>query len=119
MITKYRNEYLGTTWYEYAGENEREVVMSSLNKILQIQGYLHCLWYWNAPEELISTLSVEELVDMFESFDDRMFDDILRDMAEHHYDSKVQDVLEHFAGHNDKVVAGFAGQLLDYYKSHK
>lgn len=25
----------------------------------------------------------------------------------------------HFSGHNDKVVAGFAGQLLDYYKSHK
>ena len=118
-VTKYRNGYPDTTWYEYAGENEREVVMSSLNKILQIQGYLHCLWYWNLPEELISTLSVEELVDMFEAFDDRMFDDILRDMAEHHYDSKVQDVLEHFAGHNDKVVAGFAGQLLDYYKSHK
>jgi hypothetical protein len=118
-VTKYRNGYPDTTWYEYASENEREVVMSSLNKILQIQGYLHCLWYWNSPEELISNLSVEELVDMFEAFDDRMFDDILRDMAEHHYDNKVRDVLEHFAGHNDKVVAGFAGQLLDYYKSHK
>lgn len=60
-------------------------------------------------------LDLGELLGMFEAFDDRMFDDILRDMAEHH----LQDVLEHFAGHNDKVVAGFAGQLLDYYKSHK
>ena len=64
-------------------------------------------------------LDLGELLGMFEAFDDRMFDDILRDMAEHHYDNKVRDVLEHFAGHNDKVVAGFAGQLLDYYKSHK
>ena len=33
-VTKYRNGYPDTNWYEYASENEREVVMSSLNKIL-------------------------------------------------------------------------------------
>lgn len=118
-VTKYKTGYLDSTWYEHAGENEREDVMCSLNKIVQIQGYLHCFWYWNAPEELISTLSTEELIDMFEAFDDRMFDDILSNMAELQHNSKVQDVLEYFACHKDKVVAGFAGQLLDCYKNHK
>ena len=116
-VTKYRNGYPDSTWYGHAGKIEREVVMTSLNKMVQTQGYLYSLWYWRSPEELIDTLSIEELRDTFEAFDDRMFDDILCNMAELPYSCKVKDLLVHFAGHNDRVTAGLARQLLDSYKT--
>lgn len=112
---KHRNGYSESTWFENAGSSERENVMRKLDKIVQIYGYLHCLWYWHASEELIRTMSSEDLINMFEAFDDRAFDDILCNMAKLPYNSKVKDVILHFAGHNDKVVAGLARQLLDAY----
>ena len=114
-VTKYRNGYPESTWYEHAGDMEREAVMTCLNKMVQTQGYLYSLWYWHSPEELIDTLAIEELRDMFEAFDDRMFDDILCNMAELPYSCKVKDLLEYFAGHNDRVTAGLARQLLGSY----
>ena len=109
---KHRDGYPESTWFENAGSAEREAVMRTLDNIVQIYGYLHCLWYWHSPEELIGTMPTEGLINMFESFDDRAFDDILCDIAEFMSNSKVKDVLMHFAGHNDKVVAGLARQLL-------
>jgi hypothetical protein len=116
-VTKYRDGYLESTWYEHAGDMEREAVMTCLNKMVQTQGYLYSLWYWRSPEELIDTLSIEELRAMFEAFDDRMFDDILCNMAELPYNCKVLDILEHFADHFDHVTAELARKLLDSYQT--
>jgi hypothetical protein len=116
-VTKYRDGYLESTWYEHAGDMEREAVMTCLNKMVQTQGYLYSLLYWRSPEELIDTLSIEELRAMFEAFDDRMFDDILCNMAELPYNCKVLDILEHFADHFDHVTAELARKLLDSYQT--
>ena len=113
---KHRDGYPESTWFKNASSTEREAVMRTLDKIVQIYGYLHCVWYWHSSEELISAMTTEDLINMFESFDDRAFDDILCNIAEFKNNSKVKDVLMHFAGHNDKVVAGLATQLLDEYQ---
>jgi hypothetical protein len=88
-----------------------------MDTILDINLKLHYLWYSHNANEMISNLSSDYLIDILEVYEDNEFEKTLRHMASLTFNEKVKQILEHFAGDDDRTVSEMADALLESYKA--
>ena len=82
--------------------------------MLEIHLKLISEWYWQNPQELINTYSLEKLIEILEVTDDE-FEKILRHAVTLPKNNKTKGVLEHFIEDDETHVARLARELLQNY----
>ena len=69
-------------------------------------------WYWRNPQELTSTYSQEELIEILEVTGDNEFEKILRHAVTLPVNDKIKNVLEHFIEDDESHIVSLACELL-------
>ena len=114
-IANFWYEYPKSSNYSYSSYEEREIVIESMDAMLDVHLKLHSLWYWQNAADMIDSMSSGYLVDILEVYEDEEFEKILCHMASLPFNPKVKDILEHFANDDDYAVSSLSRQLLDNF----
>ena len=108
-------DYPDSANYEHTRPNERQVIEECLDEMLEIHLKLISEWYWLNPQELISTYSQKELIEILEVTDDNEFEKILRHAVTLPENDKIKGVLEHFIEDDEDHIVRLASELLQNY----
>ena len=108
-------EYPDSANYEHTGSHERQFIEECSDEMLEIHLKLISEWYWLNPQELISTYSQKELIEILEVTDDDEFEKILRHAITLPANDKIKSVLEHFIDDDETHIVRLARELLQKY----
>ena len=101
--------------YEHSRPYERQLIEECSDEMLEIHLKLISEWYWLNPQELISTYSQEELIEILEVTDDDEFEKILRHAVTLPINDKIKSILEHFIEDDETHIVCLARELLQNY----
>ncbi|MBP5328216.1 MAG: hypothetical protein J6Y98_09955 [Bacteroidales bacterium] len=108
-------EYPDSANYEHLGRYTRVSVKRCLDEMLEIHLALFRLWYWHNSQEILEVLSLEDLIEVLEVYDDDEFEKTLRHMVTLPYNEKIQGVLKHFAEDDEDWIVRLSKELLSQY----
>ena len=108
-------KYPDSANYDHTRPYERQFIEDCSNEMLEIHLGLISEWYWRNPQELISTFSQKELIDILEVTDDDEFEKILRHAVTLPVNNKTKNILEHFIEDDETHVVSLARELLHNY----
>jgi hypothetical protein len=108
-------EYPDSANYDHTRPHERQLIEECSDEMLEIHLRLISEWYWRNPQELISTYSQKELIDILEVTDNDEFEKILRHAVTLPFNDKIKNVLEHFIEDDESHIVNFARELLHNY----
>lgn len=108
-------EYPASANYDYTSPYERQFIEECLDEMLDIHLRLISEWYWLNPQELISTCSQKELIEILEVTDDNEFEKILRHAVTLPVNDKIKNVLVHFIEDDEGHIVNLARELLQNY----
>lgn len=114
---------LADFWYKYPDSanfrhtesHERQFIEECLDEMLDIHLKLISEWYWLNPQDLISTYSQKELIEILEVIDDNEFEKVLRHAVTLPANDKIKSVLEHFIEDDEVHIVRLASELLQNY----
>ena len=110
-------EYPNSGNYEHSDRYTRASVERCLDEMLEIHLTIIGMWYWNNPQEMLEVLSLEDLIEVLEVYDDDEFEKTLRHMVTLPYNEKVQGILEHFSDDDEDWIVRLSKELLSQYKN--
>ena len=114
-LAEFWYKYPGSANYDHTRPSERLFIEECSDEMLEIHLKLISEWYWINPQELISTYSQKELVEILEVTDDDEFEKILRHAITLPANDKIKNVLEHFIEDDEAHVVSLANELLNNY----
>lgn len=114
-LAKIWYEYPDSANYKHSGEYTREYVERCLDNILEIHLSLIKLWYWYNSQEMLDVLSLEDLIEALEVYDDDDFEKILRHMVTLPFNEKVYGILKHFTNDDESWIINLSNELLCQY----
>lgn len=118
-LVRYWYDYPNSNNYKYSGQYERECVMSSLDKMLDIHLRLFDGWFSRNPMEVVETLSQNDMIEILEVVEDDEFRKILAQIVAMPWNKKVESVLKHFVNDNEQWVVNLSRQLLATYENKR
>lgn len=108
-------KYPDSANYKHTRPLERQLIEDCSDEMLEIHLKLISYWYWLNPQELISTYSQEELIEILEVTDDDEFEKILSHAVTLPINDKIKGVLEHFVEDDEIHIVCLARELLQKY----
>ena len=115
-LAKVWYDYPDTRSYRHTDGYTRKAVSGYLDEMLEIHLSIIDTWYWNNPKELIEELSLDDLIEALEVYDDEEFEKTLCHMATLPYNDKVERVFEHFTHDDEYWIVTLSNDLLRNYK---
>ena len=114
-LAEFWYEYPDSANYDHTRSHEREFIEECSDEMLEIHLGLISEWYWRNPQELISTYSQEELIEILEVTDGNEFEKILRHAVTLPINDKIKHVLEHFIEDDESHIVSLTRELLQNY----
>ena len=114
-LAEFWYEYPDSANYDHTRSHEREFIEECSDEMLEIHLGLISEWYWRNPQELISTYSQEELIEILEVTDGNEFEKILRHAVTLPVNDKIKHVLEHFIEDDESHIVSLTRELLQNY----
>ena len=116
-LANYWYEYPDSCNYHHTKPYERNLIIETLDKMLDKHLELLSFWFWHSPLEFIDTLPLNDLIEILEVEEDDEFTKILNHMVTLPYNDKVEEILKHFEHDDEQWIVDLSIQLLSRYKN--
>jgi len=114
-LAKIWYDYPDSPNYNHTDHYSRESIMKSLDMMLDIHLELFSFWYKHNSQEVIETLSTNDLIEIMEVTDDDDFECMLRQAVALPWNEKVEGVLRHFTEDDEQWIVNLSRKLLSTY----
>ena len=116
-LANYWYEYPDSCNYHHTKPYERNLIIETLDKMLDKHLELLSFWFWHSPLEFIDTLPLNDLIEILEVEEDDEFTKILNHMVTLPYNDKVEGILKHFEHDDEQWIVDLSILLLSRYKN--
>lgn len=105
--------YPNSANYDHTRPHDRQFIEECSDEMLDIHLKLISEWYWINPQELISSYSQGDLIEILEVVDDEEFEKVLRHAVTLPANDKIKGVLKHFAEDDEAHIVKLSHELLN------
>lgn len=114
-LAKFWYDYEDCANYDHTRLHERESIIETSDKMLDIHLGLFKLWYQYDLQEVLECLSLEDIIEILEVSEDDEFKNVLNKLIILPSNDKVEAILKHFCDDDEAWVQRMARNLLTQY----